>query len=69
MRIYLAGPISGKGYDEVVGMYKEKSNILKNMGYDILCPMTGKQYLRNEIEFKAIQRLFCKHAFHKPNLL
>jgi nucleoside 2-deoxyribosyltransferase len=54
MRIYLAGPISGKGYEEVVGKYKEKDKILKELGYEILCPMTGKQYLKNETEFKAV---------------
>jgi nucleoside 2-deoxyribosyltransferase len=53
MRIYLAGPISGLSYDEVVNKYKEKSSYLKDMGYEILCPMTGKTYLRNEIKLKA----------------
>lgn len=53
MIIYLAGPISGKGYDEVVDLYKQKSELLKNVGYDVLCPMTGKTYLRNELDFKA----------------
>jgi nucleoside 2-deoxyribosyltransferase len=53
MKIYLAGPISGLGYDEVVGKYKEKANVLRDMGYDILCPMTGKTYLRNELKLKA----------------
>jgi len=52
MKIYLAGPISGKGYDEVVNLYKEKSKFLKNYGYEVLCPMTGKTYLRNEVKFK-----------------
>ena len=53
MKIYLAGPISGKSYDEVVDAYKKKSSLLKTYGYEILCPMTGKAYLRNELEFKA----------------
>jgi nucleoside 2-deoxyribosyltransferase len=53
MKIYLAGPISGKGYDEVVGLYAEKQNLLQGLGYEVLCPMTGKQYLRNELEFKT----------------
>lgn len=52
MKIYLAGPISGKSYDEVVTLYKEKIEIFTKMGYEILCPMTGKSYLRNELEFK-----------------
>lgn len=53
MKIYLAGPISGKGYDEVVTQYKEKTKYLKEWGYDVLCPMTGKSYLRNEVEFRS----------------
>jgi len=53
MKIYLAGPISGRGYDEVVGLYVEKSKIFNGLGYDVLCPMTGKTYLRNELQFKS----------------
>jgi nucleoside 2-deoxyribosyltransferase len=53
MKIYLAGPISGIGYDEVVDRYKKKSEYLNSLGYEVLCPMTGKTYLRNEIKLKA----------------
>lgn len=53
MEIYLARPISGQSYETVVDYYKETSDTLKALGYDVLCPMTGKQYLRNEISFKA----------------
>lgn len=52
MKIYLAGPISGKGYDEVVTEYSRKTEILQEFGYEVLCPMTGKGYLRNELELK-----------------
>ena len=50
-KIYLAGPISGQGYEGVVGRYKELIEGLDD--YDVLCPMQGKQYLRTELEFKA----------------
>jgi len=53
MRIYLAGPISGKGYKEVVERYQEKIDYLEDLGYEVFCPMTGKQYLRNELEFRT----------------
>ena len=53
MWIYLAGPISGKGYNEVVDLYDEKSKFIRDLGYNILCPMSGRTYLRNELEFKA----------------
>lgn len=59
MTIYLAGPISGKGYDEVVDKYKEVSPILIHMGYKVLCPMVGKKHLRNETDFQA-------HGFKYP---
>jgi nucleoside 2-deoxyribosyltransferase len=52
MKIYLAGPISGKSYDEVVTEYSRKTEILQDFGYEVLCPMTGKGYLRNELELK-----------------
>jgi nucleoside 2-deoxyribosyltransferase len=45
MKIYLAGPISGKSYDEVVSRYKEKITILSDFGYEVLSPMTGKSNL------------------------
>lgn len=50
MKIYLAGPITGKSYDEIVDAYMEKSAVLGACGYEILCPMTGKVYLRNEVK-------------------
>lgn len=64
MKVYLAGPISGKGYDEVVEAYKIKSDTLKNMGYEILCPMTGKSYLRNEVNLKEKDYTFPVSTNH-----
>ena len=50
--IYLARPISGRTPDEVFDYY---SYVRKKLGkfYDILHPMTGKDYLRTELEFKS----------------
>lgn len=53
MIIYLAGPISGKGYDEVVNYFLTTKKTLEDVGYSVLHPMSGKANLRNEIEFKA----------------
>lgn len=53
MRIYLARPISGCSFEEVVGYYEATVQSLKGYGYDVLYPMCGKNYLRNEIQFKA----------------
>lgn len=53
MEIYLARPISGRSYDEVMKYYFTAVKALENRGFDVLCPMTGKTYLRTELEFKA----------------
>lgn len=52
MKIYLAGPISGRSYDIVMDYYTVTAGILKQAGYDVLCPMTGKQHLKNDAGFK-----------------
>ena len=53
MRIYTAGPISGQSYDQVMRRYRNQVTDLMSIGYDVICPMTGKEYLRTELEFKA----------------
>ena len=53
LRIYTAGPISGLSYEQVMKRYHGQVNRLEGLGYDVICPMTGKTYLRNELEFKA----------------
>ena len=53
MKIYLAGPISGQGYNEVMFRYTDMKKKFKSWGYTVLYPMLGKDYLRNEVEFKA----------------
>lgn len=53
MKIYVAGPISGQSYEQVLTRYERQTASLQSAGYDVLHPMTGKRYLRNEIQFKA----------------
>jgi nucleoside 2-deoxyribosyltransferase len=53
MKIYLAHAISGLSYGEVMNYYVKTSEFLKSIGYEVLCPMTGKDALRNETKFKA----------------
>jgi nucleoside 2-deoxyribosyltransferase len=52
MKIYCARPITGCTYKEVVDYYEDVISILKEMGYEVLCPMCGKSDLSNESEFK-----------------
>ena len=51
MKIYLAHPISGLSYDEIMDYYVDTSNYLRDSGYEVLCPMTGKDSLRGEKRF------------------
>jgi nucleoside 2-deoxyribosyltransferase len=53
MRIYLACPISGQSYDDVVFKIDSIANTLSRFGFEVWHPMTGKECLRNELEFKA----------------
>lgn len=53
MILYLAHPITGLSYDEVMDYYNVTESKLRYMGYETLCPMRGKQYLRNEREFRS----------------
>jgi nucleoside 2-deoxyribosyltransferase len=52
LKIYLAHPISGLSADEVYEYYDKAVRELKD-NFEILYPMLGKRYLRNEIKFKA----------------
>jgi len=52
MKIYTAHPISGDSFENVVEYYEGLKEILIQIGFDVLCPMTGKSYLRTEIKFK-----------------
>lgn len=53
MKIYIAHQITGLTFDQVVDYYKFIKQILEPIGYEVLCPMTAKGYLRTEYEHKA----------------
>ena len=53
MRIYLIHPISGLSYDDVVEYYNKAVDFFRTAGLEVLYPMTGKNYLRNEKKFRA----------------
>src|SRR4030067_3414693 len=59
VKIYLMHQISGLDYDTVVNYFWKTKRQLESFGYIVLHPMTGKSYLRNEIEFKA-------HGYDNP---
>lgn len=48
LKIYLAGPITGKRGKEVIQRYEEKKALLSDFGYEVYSPMTGKEYLEKE---------------------
>ena len=64
--IYTVGAISGLGYDECVKQFNVRIEKLKGYGYDVLYPMLGKEYLRNETSLRAEgypnTPLSCNHA-------
>jgi nucleoside 2-deoxyribosyltransferase len=47
MRIYLAGPIRGKTFDEAVEWRDDAAAKLAAMGHVTMSPMRGKDYLRD----------------------
>lgn len=54
LKIYVAHQITGLTFDEVVGYYNNMEALLgDSYGYEVLCPMTAKGYLRTEYEHKA----------------
>ena len=53
MKIYLAGPISGKEYEAVAEFFTTKIERLRVAGYTVLNPMLGKDDLRNETELRG----------------
>jgi nucleoside 2-deoxyribosyltransferase len=52
LKIYLAHPISGLSFDEVVAYYMVTKQSL-SLHYDVFYPMIGKGYLRTEKTLKA----------------
>jgi len=52
MRIYLAHPISGLSYDEIVAYYVKMRERL-SPEWEIMNPMTAKEELRNETKLRA----------------
>lgn len=67
LTIYLAHPISGLSGDEVFGYYNKAKEDLKDC-FEILYPMLGKQYLRNDPKYRAEGYEFpvsTNHAIHE----
>lgn len=53
LKVYCVHPISGMAAEDVFKYYDNIKVELGDMGYDVLTPMYGKDYLRNEIKMKA----------------
>lgn len=53
LTVYTVGAISGLGYDECVKQFDVRIDKLREIGYDVLYPMLGKGYLRNETCLRA----------------
>jgi nucleoside 2-deoxyribosyltransferase len=53
LKIYCCYPMTGLSYDQVIEYYTDMDQILSNMGFKVLQPMTGKEKLESEVELKA----------------
>ena len=53
LRVYLAHPISGLSYNDVIAYFESTAKQLTDIGYEVLSPMTGKKELRNELNLRA----------------
>jgi len=54
MKIYIGGKISGSTYNECADYFKNTKKELEDMGYEVFSPMTAKEYLRNNYEFREL---------------
>lgn len=52
-QIYCVGPITGLSAQEVFDYYDGVSETLSEAGFKVLNPLTGKDHLRTEEEFKS----------------
>ena len=59
MKIYLAGPISGKTIKEVETSFSGRKAIFEKSGYNVFNPMVGKGQLRVELKYR-------KHGYDHP---
>ena len=59
MKIYLAGSISGQTSDGVIAYFSETATQLRIVGYDVIHPMVGKDYFRNNQKYQP-------HGYHFP---
>lgn len=53
MKVYCVHPISGLSYQEVMEYYNSIEQFLNTIGYDVLCPMKGKDAMRTEVAFRS----------------
>lgn len=71
MNIYLAHPISGLSGAEILDYYSKMKEELCPLGFTVLSPMTGKEYLRNTPKYKAHgydEPLITNHAIFERDL-
>jgi len=66
MKIYLARPFTGHSYKEVAAYYKKCSKELTKYGYQILNPLTCKNFLKNE---KSLKSGYFNHPAITPHAI
>ena len=59
LTVYMAHPITGLSYDEVMAYFDDLESWLRSYGYAVLNPMGGKTHLRTEKNLDA-------HGYQNP---
>jgi hypothetical protein len=65
LSIYCVHSISGQSADSVFEYYTRTAKALTEYGYNVFHPMIGKNFLRTEMSFKAVDYrhpLTCNHS-------
>ena len=65
-KIYTAGPMAGLTYAEIMSRYDNQVKTLKDLGYEVFCPMTGKLHLKDEnYDFMGVGKNTCPVTTNK----
>lgn len=65
MKVYCCRPMAGHSYSDIAYHYNNLKDIFDDVGIEMLNPMCGKSYLKNEKEFRSTgytQPLSTNHA-------
>lgn len=72
MRIYLAHPISGRSFNDIMHYYAIHLKELKKVGFNVIYPFIGEGFMRNETRIKPhgydTHPIITNHAIYKRDI-